>query len=156
MQVTLTAREFAMAVDVGMQRLVASTEAGHNHASTYQRTFLKRLEEETVGACGEIAFSKAFGHYWSPSVNTFHNVADVGRDIEVRATRRDDGSLIVRNNDADDRWFVLVTGEPPVMTIRGRILGEDAKKPEYLRDPHGHRKAWFVPQEDLQLPKKKS
>lgn len=155
MQIALTARELAMGVDVGMQRLVASTEAGHNHASTYQRGFLKRLEEETIGACGEIAFSKAFGQYWSPSVNTFHEIADVGRDIEVRSTRLNNGSLIVRNNDADDRWFVLVTGEPPLMTIRGRILGIDAKKKEYLRDPHGHRKAWFVPQDVLQSPKKR-
>jgi hypothetical protein len=155
-QVELTPRELAMAVNVGMQRLVASTEAGLNHASTYHRSFLKRLEEETVGACGEIAFSKAFGKYWSPSVNTFHDIADVGTDIEVRSTRLDSGSLIVRDNDAGDRWFVLVTGEPPLMTIRGRILGSEAKKPQYVRDPHGHRKAWFVPQEALQLPRLRS
>lgn len=148
-RVKLTVREIAAAVDVAMQRLCASTEAGHNHASTYQRTFLKRLEEETIGACGEIAFCKGLGKFWSPTVNTFHAIADVGKNIEVRATARDDGSLIVRDNDDPDRWYVLVTGEPPVMTIRGRIRGRDAKRDEYLRNPHGHRQAWFVPQSAL-------
>lgn len=149
-KVQLDIREYAHAVDVGMQRMVASTEAGHNHASTYERDWLERLEQETVGACAELAFCKFMGWYWSGSVNTFHTIADAGRDVEVRSTTRDDGSLIIRNNDADDRWYVLVTGKAPVLTIRGRIKGGEGKKPEWARDPHGRRRAWFVPQAALE------
>lgn len=154
MEVTLTVREYAAAVDVAMQRMAASTEAGHNHASTYQRTWLKRLEEETVGACGELAYCKGIGRFWSPTVNTFHETADVGSNVEVRATTREDGSLIIRSNDSPDRWYALVTGTPPLMTIRGRIKGSDARRPEFQRDPHGHRQAWFVPQSALESPPK--
>lgn len=147
--VTLSPREFALAVQVGAQRLAESTERGHNHASTYQRDYLKRLEEETLGACGEMALCKALRWFWSPSVGTFHAVADVGRNVEVRCTRRPDGALIVRENDAPERWYVLVTGEPPTFTVRGYIRGAAARRPEYIRDPHGHRPSWFVPQSAL-------
>lgn len=150
---TITPREFTAAVEVGAQRLAASAEAGHNHASTYQRGYLERLQQETIGACGELAFCKALGRFWSPSVNTFHSVADVGSNVEVRATTRDDGALIVRDNDALDRWFVLITGEPPNLTVRGCIRGDQARRPEWVRDPHGHRLAWFVPQHALRPPR---
>jgi len=152
MDVDLSAHEFATAVHVGMMRMTASANNKHNHASTYQRGYLERLEQEALGACGEIALCKALGYYWVPSVNTFHDVADVGRGIEVRATRRHDGRLIVRDNDPVDRWYVLVTGEPPRLTVRGCIRGHDARRNEWQRNPHGHRVAWFVPQHALRPP----
>jgi len=143
--VVLTPREFATAAGVGMARFVESSERGHDHASTYQRGYLERMAQEVVGACGEMALCKAVGRFWSPSVGTFHALADMGSNVEVRSTARADGCLIVRDNDADDRWFYLVTGEPPTMTVRGSILGRAAKRPEWERNPHGHRRAWFVP-----------
>ena len=82
-------------------------------------------------------------------MNTFHSIADVGRNVEVRCTDLADGCLIVRANDAPERWYVLVTGKPPTFTVRGYIRGADARRPEYMRDPHGHRPAWFVPQSHL-------
>ncbi len=82
-------------------------------------------------------------------MDTFHSVPDVGPDFEVRATRIPDGCLIVRGNDADDRRYVLVTGDAPEVEIRGWLLGADAKKVGDLRNPNSHREAWFVPQERL-------
>jgi hypothetical protein len=70
--------------------------------------------------------------------NTFHRVPDCLRNAEVRATRRENGCLIVRDNDADDRQFVLVVGDPPVVRIAGYLRGGDAKRDKWLRDPHGH------------------
>lgn len=148
-EVTLTAWEFKAAVDLASTRMAVSNDRGMNHASTYKRTYLERLEEETVGACSEIAVGKALNWFVSPSVNTFHRVADVGQRVEVRGTKLDNGSLIIRDNDADDRWYILVTGEPPNMVVRGRIRGDMAKRDEWVRDPHGRRKAWFVPQNAL-------
>lgn len=147
--VTLSEWEFKTAVDVANARMATSNAAGLNHASTYARTYYKRLQEEIVGACGEMVFAKATGRYWSHSVNTFHHVADVGLRFEVRASDREDGCLIVRDNDADDRIYVAVFGEPPNLIIAGCILGRDAKRAEWVRDPHGHRPAWFVPQRYL-------
>ncbi|MCU1616568.1 MAG: hypothetical protein JWO98_4108 [Frankiales bacterium] len=152
MQVQLTPSEFNAAVDIALERFQQSSTAGHNHASTYERTWVKRLEEETIGACGELVLCKALGRFWSPSVNTFHAIADVGQNIEVRATRRDEGSLILRDNDDPERWYVLVTGDPPTMTVRGCLRGRDGRRDEWLRDPHGYRRAWFVPQDALRPP----
>lgn len=149
MQVKLTNWERKAAIDCANMRMTTSDEAGWNNASTYKRTFTERLAEEVIGACGEIALCKLMNWFWSPSVNTFHHTPDVGSDIEVRSTQLETGSLIVRDNDADERWYVLVTGDGITMTIRGRIRGADAKRPEWVRDPNSYRPAWFVPQTHL-------
>lgn len=148
--VSLTPWEYKACVDVAATRMATSNAAGWNHASTYARTYLQRTEEEIVGACGEMTVAKVFDCYWSPSVNTFHATTDLPHDTEVRSTTRLDGSLIVRDNDPDDRIYILVTGEPPSMTVVGWITGAEAKQPQWLRNPHGHRPAWFVPQSALQ------
>ena len=147
--VHITAEEFARCVVVGMRRFVSSSVKGHNHASTYERTFYARLEEETVGAVGEYAFCKYHGYTWEESVDTFHSVPDVGTKFEVRATRRDDGCLIVRENDPEDRVYILVTGTAPEVVIRGWVWGREAKQPQFLKNPSGYRPAWFVPQGNL-------
>ena len=148
MNVTLTWFEWTGAIDVGVRRFEQSCVHGLNHASTYQRGWLERLWQEVVGAAGERAFAKARGTYWDGSVNTFHHVPDVGQ-WEVRATDRPDGSLIIRDNDDPSRWYALVIADPPRFTIAGAILGAHARRPEWLRDPHGHRPSWFVPQSAL-------
>lgn len=149
MQIKLTPSDYKAAVDCANMRMFTSNEAGWNNASTYKRSYSERLTQEVIGACGELAFCKAMNWFWSPSVNTFHDIPDVGSSVEVRATNLDTGSLILRDNDDDERWFILVTGEPPLMTIKGRIKGYDGKKDQWLKNPHGHRNSWFVPQSAL-------
>lgn len=147
--VTISPWEYKACMDVAAARMATSNIAGWNHQSTYQRTYLQRTEEEIVGACGEMAVAKVLDCYWSPSVNTFHAVTDLPRSMEVRSTVRTNGSLIVRANDPDDRIYILVTGQPPEMTVVGWINGADAKQDCWKDNPHGHRQAWFVPQDAL-------
>lgn len=147
--VALTPWEYKACMDVAATRMATSNEAGWNHGSTYQRTYLQRTQEEIVGACGEMAVAKVLDCYWSPSVNTFHAQTDLPRSMEVRATARPTGRLIIRNNDPDDRIYILVVGEPPNLTVVGWILGAEAKKDQWQENPHGHRQAWFVPQDQL-------
>lgn len=151
--VSLTVPEFHAAVQVGLLRFTTSSLRTMNHATTYQRTWRERLDEEIIGACGERVFCKAFGQHWDSSVDTYHNIPDAPGGVEIRSTWRQDGSLIVRDNDADDRWYYLVTGDPPAMVVQGGIRGRDAKQEQWLRDPHGHRKSWFVPQSALHRPR---
>jgi hypothetical protein len=129
--------------------MVVSSASRLNHASTYQRTWDKRLQEEVTGAAAEIAVAKSVGAFCIGSVNTFHRVPDVIGGTEVRATQREDGCLIVRDNDDNDRRYVLVTGEAPNLRIAGYLYGHEAKQLQWIRNPHGHRQAWFVPQEAL-------
>jgi hypothetical protein len=136
------------AVTAATMRITISLAKGYNAATTYKRTWLKHLEEEIVGACGEKAFAAYLGQYFVPSVNTFHEIPDVG-EVEVRSTTREDGCLIVRDNDHDDRPFVLAIVTPPMVELKGWMRGCDAKSDRYKRNPNGHREAWFVPQCDL-------
>ena len=81
------------------------------------------------GACGEVAVAKAMGRYWGGSVNTFKSIGDlvsVGWEIRTRAEHSYD--LIIRDDDQDDRVFVLVTGKAPNYVVRGWIKAGDAKE----------------------------
>ncbi len=148
-EITLDPWEFKHCVDVANIRMAISNERDLNHASTYVRGYVERIKQETLGACGEMAVCKVIGKFWKPSVNTFHNIADIEPDIEVRSTDRQDGCLIVRDNDPDERWYFLVIGEPPNVTVVGYIRGADARQERWLRNPNDFRKAYFVPQSAL-------
>lgn len=100
------------------------------------------------GAAAELAVAKWLNIYFVGSVNTFKEIPDVGR-FEIRHTELDNGSLIVRKPDPDDRRYILVTGKLPKLNIRGWLLGADAKKTQWCRDYGGRPPAWFVPQNGL-------
>jgi hypothetical protein len=103
---------------------------------------------EASGA--EIAFARFIGEDWIGAVNTF-NAPDVGQDWQVRYTDRDYGCLIIRKKDKVklDQKFVLITGSMPVFYIKGYMIGRDAIKDEFLKNPNNGEPAWFVPQRSL-------
>lgn len=147
--ITLDPWQYKACMDLAATRMATSNEAGWNNASTYERGYLLRTTQEVTGACGEMAAARALDIFWSPSVNTFHNVTDLPFGIEVRSSTDMTYNLIVRDNDADDRAYVLVLGEPPRLTVVGWFIGADAKREAYARDPHGLRPCWIVPRADL-------
>lgn len=120
-RVELSKAEIHDAIAAAVHQLRVSDEAGLNHAISYEGSILERVEREIVGAIGERAMCKAYGLEWAHRVGRFHQDGDVGHQIEVRATKHEDGHLIVREADQvnPDRWFFLVTGIAPVVTIRG-------------------------------------
>lgn len=147
--VTLSTNEVLAAYHTASQRITASEAQQLNHASTYSRGIRTRMDEESVGALGERAFAKWKGVY-SEGINTFHHVADCGLQYEVRATALRNGKLIVRDNDDDFRVFVLaLVGLDGRVVLRGWMHGWECKRDEWSSDPHGHRPAWWVPQESL-------
>lgn len=96
------------------------------------------------GALGELAVAKALGMYWSGSINGFR-APDVGQSIQVRTRSRHDYDLIVRDSDADEAAFVLVTGSAPEYHVRGWMRGALAKRDEYRQEHGGRPPAYFVP-----------
>ncbi len=102
------------------------------------------------GALGEVAVAKYLGRYWDGmgALGDLH-AADVGGGVQVRWTGKPNGDLILHPSDADDKPFVLVTGDAPRFTLHGWILGRDGKLETYWRDPAGGRAAFFVPQNKL-------
>lgn len=102
-------------------------------------------------AAAEIAFAKFIGEEWVGAVDTFHK-PDVGQDWQVRYTDVEKGSLIIREDRDRPKLhhrYVLVTGLIPNFKIRGYIVGHDAIKPKYLKNPNNGHPAYFVPQSDL-------
>lgn len=145
----LTEDEYAYCVAEAMRRKESGDRRRLNHASTYRRTDEERVEQEITGTCAEYICRKLLGADLTLPFDTFHKVPDIEPDWEVRSTRREDGRLIVRTNDPDERRYILVTGTPPEMTVHGWITGIDAKQKRFFRNPRGYRIAWFVPQSEL-------
>jgi hypothetical protein len=104
---------------------------------------------EVGGVFAEMAAAKYLNRYWMPSLRFQRNGEhDVDR-YEVRGTNRRDGCLILRPEDADNSWFILVVGSPPHVQIVGWILGGAGKRDEWRRQPNGRPAAYFVPQSAL-------
>lgn len=149
-EVELPLHDFIDAGAAGLVRMQESHGMGLNPASTYVRTPVERLQEETAGALGEISMARLAGvPDWTPLVNTFHEVADFMHDIEVRATTLFSGRLIVRDNDADDRRYVFFITNGHMAYAYGWLYGGEAKKTKYEDNPNGYRQAWFVPPDVL-------
>lgn len=103
---------------------------------------------EIEGCAAEMAYSKYRGVYWSGSVCSFKG-ADSGSNVQIRHTEIQKGSLIVRECDNDDHYYVLVVGKAPVMRVVGYIQGRFAKDKRFLKAPNGRDPAYFVPQSEL-------
>ena len=74
---------------------------------------------------------------------------------EVRTRSRDYYELLVRDDDANDRYYILVIGDHVAgssLRVVGGIWGKEAKKSEWRRDHGGYGDAWFVPQDALTAP----
>lgn len=155
-EMNVTPQDFIRASRVGMHRFEESYLSGRNHRTTEDRDFYNRLLDETTGALAELVFARFLGVDWSESINTFHDIPDVGRVWEVRSTRRaQHSSCIVRDNDSDDRKYALVkiphmhlTDGLPGDTayLIGWITGKEAKQDRFVRESTAasERRAYFV------------
>lgn len=102
-----------------------------------------------TGALGELAVAHALGVAWQPDIGgNDHGRGDVC-GYQVRATARPDGPLVIRDRDAARDVFVLVTGEPPRLELRGWLYGAEACEIGVRRAPNGGPPALFVAGTDL-------
>ncbi len=144
-RVTLTPSEFVLAAQVGARRRVANLLVQRHGAHGAPDAWGPDIE----GACAECAAAKALGVYWLSSVSFSERQAgDLAGGIEVRATERADGCLLLHPRDHDDRPYVLVTGRAPTFVVVGFVFGRDGKRPEWWREDV-RSPAWFVPQAAL-------
>lgn len=149
-RISLKFQEFDLAINTARLRMAVSIASGLNAGNKVRgRSWLKRLYEEVIGVCGEIAVAKLGGFYFVPGLNEFHLVPDVFKDVEVRSTDREEGCLIIRDNDVPGRRFILAIVSGSEVILAGWIYGENGMKDEYLRNPNNHSPAWFVPKHKL-------
>lgn len=107
------------------------------------------LENNVLGAAAEIVVAKVLNLYAHLGVNTFKTVPDVGIRTEVRYRSMDRWGILVRDEDPEDRVYVLVQGAMPNFEVVGSILGRKAKQRKYRANPHGKGWCYIAPDEEL-------
>lgn len=156
---TLNFERMMKAVEHSYIRMFESEKKNLNHASTYKRNFNERMTQEVVGVLGELAVLDFLNIKSGPLVNTYHKIADAGKDVEARATNKLDGHLILRDNDDPERRYIFCTVDYNAVRLIGWSKGKDGMKEEYFRsekkiksmykNPRVLRPAWFIPQNVL-------
>jgi hypothetical protein len=145
-KISLNFQELDLAINTARLRMAVSIatqlEIG---AKSDNRTWIKWFYDEVIGVCGEIAVAKLGKFYFVPGLNEFDSVPDVFRDVEVRSTDRDDGCLVIRDNDVLERRFILAIVNDSDVVLAGWIYGTEGAKSEYLGNPNNNTPAWFVP-----------
>lgn len=145
-RVELTDHEMRLAAHAGVERQLEALRLGRQDNHGFEGD---GWGVHIEGACAEVAVAKATGRYWDAVVRRPEDLAgDVGRGLQVRSTRRSNGSLIIHHSDPDDAAFVLVVAKPPVFNLVGWIRGRDGKHDEWWRADLP-RPAFFVPQREL-------
>lgn len=81
------------------------------------------------------------------------NLPDLEDFIEVKGRTKAHYGLIVQRGDQEHWAYLLVcTHLHPVYLIVGWAWGHEAKRPEFWKDPHGGRPAFFPPNSILKPP----
>lgn len=143
----LTTSDLYFAAQAGIMRRISAIRA--NRPEPYGALAEDLWGNDIESCAAEMLVARAFGVNWIPYANNPQSItADVGDNIQVRSTRRDNGCLLLHKEDKDDHIYVLVTGSGIQKRIRGCILGSDGKRSEYWRESTG-RPCYFVPQSKL-------
>jgi len=135
----------------GLDRAVA-INADPSDANQFGQKFANYHEfiwQKAEGAGAEMAVAAYFGDYgFVPKVNTFHDEADVGENIEVKWTKHQNGHLIIQNrpNPRPNDVAILVTGFSPVYILLGWMPVHMAMTPRYK---HPHQDNYWVPRSSL-------
>jgi len=138
--------QWYIAAQVGLLRYITSRQKDLEHKYGYNG---HGAIDDIEAAAAEFAVSLAMNISWQAGVNTFKD-ADNGNLTQARATKHQDGCLIVRPNDPDNHRYILVIQEGETrFNIVGWMWGSDAKQEQWKKAPNGRPPAFFVPQEEL-------
>lgn len=149
-RVDITWAEVVGAAHVGVSRFaVAYSMNGAN--KSIRKGWIDIMALNIGGAVAELGVCSAMGCPWDMSNGRFHNAPDIPPDWEVRWTPHPGGHLIVHEDDHQDRRYILVTGQPPDMRIRGWMPGELIRNPAWARRPATsfYKHEWWIPPDAL-------
>ena len=114
----------------------------------------KALALHQIGALGEMTVASYLGlknFLYSDKIPRKDSYdLPFGIDVKTRAKHYYD--LIVQLDEKQNKNFWLCTIDLDQIQIKGWIQGQYCFKPEYIKDPAGGRKAYFVPQINLWPP----
>lgn len=146
--VRLTAEDAMCASAVATMQMLrkVAKDRGGDHGATSGRGMRERWADGVHGAMAELALSRALHLEWTPGGMTVSH-GDVANKIEVRATERATGHLLVYRADPSDALFVLMIGHYPTFRVAGCMLASDAKNERWWRDADPG--CFWVPQSAL-------
>jgi hypothetical protein len=149
MQIKLTLPEMLSASNAGTIRQYASDQRKSEYSDGFTGEKMTPLTSHIEGAMGEVCVAKALGIHFPGSVNTYGK-ADLGDDIGVRTTNKENYGLLIYEKDNPNHFYYLVKGISPNYRVCGWIRGGDAKVDKYL-SPHVNDKItiWRVSESDL-------
>ena len=156
MIINLSAREEETALAGARLRQAESGRNANKYGAKRNLTYEEDVNLHLAGCRGELAAGLAYGVQVPLHVNVYHSVPDIGHDGEVRCRSKQFYELLIRDDDADDRYYILVIGthlQKP-LTVVGGIWGKEAKKNAWRKDHGGYGDAWFVPQAALEPPER--
>jgi hypothetical protein len=150
--VELTKDEYTAAAAVGEKRQKMHGE----HGGT-------RLERDQIGAVAEYALAKHLGadvlRDWAENKAYTDGdpkliLADVGKCLQVRATKKSAGNLIVKKGDRATDVFVLARVDPTrhTVTFVGWQFGRNCQRATFWRDQgpgYGFQAAYLVDEDVL-------
>lgn len=155
-RVRLTLYEQQHAAMIGVQRRTnALADGGEDRNGAAGESEQQKWWFNIVGAMGELAFCRHTNLYWPADVHRQpKNTPDVEPYFQIRTLRCHHYDLLIRPDDCDDHYFVLLTGEGPEFVIRGGIWARAAKQQDQLFRDRGDRgkPAWWIPQNQLTWP----
>jgi hypothetical protein len=104
-----------------------------------------------IGAAGEVAVASYLGlkDYLFKEARPTRDSYDLPYKIDVKTRSKHDYDLIVQLDDKPDKIYWLVTIQDRQVQIHGWIPHSECARPEYVRDPAGGRRAYFVPRGKL-------
>jgi hypothetical protein len=145
-EVLLSWPEVRIGAEVAAVRRASALKNGRNHR---HGAVDLSLDDELNGVLGEIATCKFLGVYW-PDFGLTPGLVDCGV-CEVRAVDHFDKRLILHPDDAAGvPWVLAIVTKPPLVTLRGWIMGGAGKQDKYWSDPTGRERwAYFVHAVDL-------
>jgi hypothetical protein len=146
-RVNMAAKDLYRAVKHAELRVLESAfQARKDRFYSRHDTELEKQQKEIDGVLGELAVIKYLQIPTGPRLNVYHDLADVGEDLEVRATRRHHSPLIIRPYDEHKRRFILAVVSDYYVDLMGWIRGTEGMEDGWRANPNNAGEAWFVPQ----------
>lgn len=108
-------------------------------------TELEKQMMEVRGVLAELAVIKWLGYSNGPRLNVYHELADVGADVEVRNASVANYGLRIRQRDDLTRRFILTYTNDTCVNLMGWCWGHEAAIDQYVQADG----TWVVPQVKL-------
>lgn len=142
--VTLSDAQVEFGLGLARRRRAQNRQAGHRHRWNADQD----ADFDPVGTLAELAVAHVCGVDWPPPDELQPADGDVG-GIEVRATERMNGRLILHPDDKKHRPYVLVLAASPTFVLAGFYVPADGLKPEWWAEYRPGGGAYYVPMRDL-------